>query len=199
MQPTLFDEVHRFWFGPIPDFESFNADRLSLWFGGARDGEIAEQFSVVLGEAEHADIDIAALSLSQQAGLVVLFDQVPRSMFRGQPRSYAFDEKARSVVNIATASRMQPFKLIERAFMTICLGHSEQLADQERAMQHYRDDVAPFAPAGNRFYEAGGIQTAKYLEIIRRFGRFPHRNAILGRETTAEEAEFLAENRMAPF
>ena len=83
--------------------------------------------------------------------------------------------------------------------MTICLGHSERLEDQERALKHYLDDVAPFAPAGNRFLEAGGIQTSKYLDIIKRFGRFPHRNAILGRSTTDEEARFLAENKMAPF
>ncbi len=199
MQPTIFDEVHLFWFGPLPAFDSFNDDRLSLWFGGARDGEIAERFLAALSEAENAALDIAALSPSQQAGLVVLLDQFPRSIFRGQPRSYAFDEKARAVARTASAGGMQRFKLIERAFMGICLGHSEHLADQEFALKHYLDDVAPFAPVENRFYEAGRIQTAKYLDIIKRFGRFPHRNAILGRETTAEEAKFLAANRMAPF
>ncbi len=199
MQPTIFDEVHLFWFGPMSGFDSFNDDRLSLWFGGARDGEIAERFAAALGEAENAAFDIAALSPSQQAGLVVLLDQFPRNIFRGRQQSYAFDEKARAVVKAATAGGMQRFKLIERAFMTICLGHSEHLADQEAALQHYFEDVAPFAPAQNRFYEAGRIQTAKYLDIIKRFGRFPHRNAILVRQTTLEEAQFLAENRMDPF
>ena len=194
-----FDDVHRFWFGPIPDFDSFNDDRLSLWFGGARDAEITARFTSLLDKTEGDAIDAGGLSPSQQVGLVVLLDQLPRSIFRGQPRSYAFDNKARAVVEDATAGSMRQFKLIERAFLTICLGHSERLEDQERAMQHYLDDVAPFAPPGNPFYEAGRVQTAKYLDIIKRFGRFPHRNAILGRATTAEEAQFLAENRMAPF
>ncbi|MCW5715537.1 MAG: DUF924 domain-containing protein [Bauldia sp.] len=199
MQPQILDDVHLFWFGPVPDFASFNDDRFSLWFGGGRDAEIAGLFSAALAEADGAAIDVAVLTPSQQTGLVVLLDQFPRSVFRGEARSYSFDEKARGVVKVATAGGMQPFKLVERAFLTICLGHSEHLDDQERALRYYVEDVGPFAPAGNRFYEAGGIQTAKYLDIIRRFGRFPHRNAILGRETSAEEAQFLAENSMAPF
>ena len=199
VQPTTFDDVHRFWFGPLADFQAFNADRFALWIGGERDLELAERFSATLAGAENAVLDIGELSPAQQVGLVVLLDQLPRSIFRGQARSYAFDEKARAVVNVAIADGMQDFKLVERAFLTICLGHSERLDDQERALEHYRADVAPHAPAGNRFYEAGAIQTAKYLDIIRRFGRFPHRNAILGRQSSADEERFLAENMMAPF
>jgi len=199
MLPTVLDAVHLFWFGPLREFASFNEDRLSLWFGGARDGEVAAQFAETLDETECVEIDVAALTPSQQTGLVLLLDQFPRSLFRGQARSYAFDERARAAVNVTTAGGMERFKLVERAFLTICLGHSERIEDQERAMKHYLDDIAPFAPADNRFYEAGGIQTAKYLDIIRRFGRFPHRNAILGRNTTEDEARFLAENRMAPW
>jgi uncharacterized protein (DUF924 family) len=193
------DDVHRFWFGPLADFQAFNADRFPLWFGGERDLEIAERFSTTLAEAEDAAFDIPALSPERQVGFVVLLDQLPRSIFRGQPRSYAFDEKARAAVNVAIADGMGEFKMVERAFLTICLGHSELLEDQERALKYYRSDVAPYAPVGNRFYEAGGIQTAKYLDIIKRFGRFPHRNAILGRQSSAAEEQFLAENKMAPF
>lgn len=199
MRPTIFNDIHQFWLGPLPEFQSFNSDRLSLWFGGSRDREVEDRFSSVLREAETAAIDVGTLSPMQQIGLVILFDQFPRNIFRGHPDSYAFDEKARHVVNLATVGGMEKFKVIERAFLTICLGHSERLEDQERALQHYRNDVSPYAPAGNRFYEAGGIQTAKYLDIIARFGRFPHRNAILGRQSRAEEEAFLAENRMAPF
>ena len=153
----------------------------------------------MLGNAETATIDVAKLSSAQQVGLVILFDQFPRNIFRGRPRSYDFDERARDLVNLVTEGGMDKFKLIERAFLAICLGHSERLLDQERALEHYRKDISLHAPAGNRFYEAGGIQTAKYLDIIRRFGRFPHRNAILGRKSTVEEERFLAETELAPF
>ena len=199
MLPTVLDRVHFFWFGPLPDFDTFPEDRLSLWFGGARDAEIAGEFEDVLREADGADLELAALSAAQQVALVVLFDQFPRSIFRGHSRSYAYDESARAAAMTACSGGMSRFKLVERAFLTICLGHSERLADQEAALRYYLDEIAPFAPAGNRFYEGGRIQTQKYLEIIRRFGRFPHRNAILGRESTAEEEQFLAESRIAPF
>jgi uncharacterized protein (DUF924 family) len=198
MQTDILEDVHQFWFGPLFDLQSFNADRFTLWFGGGRDAEIATRFSKVLAEPEVELLDVSALSRQQQVGSVILFDQLPRNIFRGQARSYAFDEKARELVNVITADGMQNFKLVERAFLTICLGHSELLEDQERALWHFQHDILPFAPLDNRFYEAGGIQTAKYLDIIRRFGRFPHRNAILGRATTAKEAQFLAENKMAP-
>jgi uncharacterized protein (DUF924 family) len=199
LHPTIFNDIREFWLGPLPEFQSFNADRFPLWFEGARDAEIADRFSPVLGNAETAAIDVGRLTPAQQVGLVILFDQFPRNIFRGQPRSYAFDERAREVVDIVTTCGMDEFKLIERAFLVICLGHSERLQDQERALHHYRNDISPYAPAGNRFYEAGRIQTAKYLDIITRFGRFPHRNAILGRSSSAEEERFLAENEMAPF
>ena len=199
MQPAFYDDVHQFWFGHLPDFNSFNEDRFSLWFGGTRDGEIVERFATALSRAESDVVDVAALTPSQQVGLVILLDQFPRSIFRGLAKSYAYDERARAAVHIATTEGMRPFKLLERAFLTICLAHSEHLSDQECASRHFRDDIGPFAPPDNRFYEGGRIQTAKYLDIIRNFGRFPHRNPILGRETTAEEAQFLSVNKMPPF
>ena len=199
MNSTDLDQVHQFWFGELPEFSSFPSDRTSLWFGSARDAEISERFLPTLDAAGHDSSDVALLSSPQQVALVVLLDQIPRSIFRGRPQSYAFDERARAAVRVATAESMQKFKLIERAFLTICLAHSEHLADQQLALQHYKQDIQPYAPTDNRFYEAGAIQTAKYLAIIQRFGRFPHRNEILGRNTSAEEAKFLAENSMAPF
>jgi uncharacterized protein (DUF924 family) len=196
---AILEEIHAFWFGNIPEFDSFNVDRFPLWFGGARDSEIKEKYATTLTEVAGASQEASKLAPKQQVALVVLLDQFPRSIFRGLPMSYQFDEPARAAVNAATVNGMLPFKLVERAFLTICLGHSEDLQDQKRALKYYLDDVAPFAPPNNRFYEAGRIQTAKYLGIIERFGRFPHRNAILGRTTTAEEARYLEQNDVAPF
>ena len=90
MRTSNLDAVHRFWFGPLDDFQAFNADRMALWFAGKADAEITRRFSATLADAESSSIDVLALSQSQQVGLVVLLDQIPRSIFRGQPRSYAF-------------------------------------------------------------------------------------------------------------
>ena len=79
------------------------------------------------------------------------------------------------------------------------LGHSESLTDQDAALDLFLRDVAPYAPADNRFYQACRIQSQRYCDIIARFGRFPHRNAVLERATTAEEAAFLADAELVPF
>ena len=197
MRTSDLDTVHRFWFGPLGDFQAFNADRMALWFAGKADDEIARRFSETLAWVEFSSIDALALSRSQQVGLVVLLDQFPRNIFRGQPKSYAFDERARRVVDTITAGGMDKFYLVERAFLTICLGHSECLEDQIRAMRHFMNDIKPYAPSDNPLYRAGAVRTAQYLDIITKFGRFPHRNDILGRKTTVEEAEFLVQTQLA--
>ena len=114
--------------------------------------------------------------------LVIALDQFPRNMFRGQAEAFATDPLGRAVARDAIARDFdKQVPQDERQFFYLPLMHSEELADQERCMALSR--------------AAGDDNLAKYAEIhadiIRRFGRFPHRNAILGRSTTAEEQAFL--------
>lgn len=113
--------------------------------------------------------------------------------------SYALDHLARQLACEAIRTGLDRFKLVERAFVILPLGHSESLTDQDHALDLFLRDVAPSAPADNRFYQAGRIQSQKYRDIIARFGRFPHRNAVRGRTTTPEEAAFMADTNLAPF
>lgn len=156
------------------------------WFSKdeAFDAEVAHRY-------EEAWILAAAGALEEWRGapvsalaLVLVLDQFPRNMFRGTPRAFATDPMARDVAgqavafgfDLAVEHRMRPFFFLP--FM-----HSEDLADQERC-------VALYAAAG----EEDGLKWAReHRDIIARFGRFPHRNPILGRETTPDEAAFLAE------
>ena len=201
MLTSTLDDVHAYWFGPLPAFDSFPMDKFPLWFGGdeAVDREVTARFGGALEAAGKAEIDVAGLTSSQQVGLVVLLDQLSRNIHRNAPAAYALDQLARSHAATAIANGFERFKLVERVFVILPFGHSEMLADQDRALSAYLDDIAPFAPEGHRFYEACRIQAQKYRDIIARFGRFPHRNAVLGRATTAEEAQFMAETRMMPF
>jgi uncharacterized protein (DUF924 family) len=114
--------------------------------------------------------------------LLILLDQFPRNMFRGQARAYATDALARA---IAAGALLHGFDAEVptglRTFFYLPFMHSEDLADQEKALAFYRarDD-------------ADGLKWAElHADIIRRFGRFPHRNAALGRATTPEEQAFL--------
>jgi uncharacterized protein (DUF924 family) len=114
--------------------------------------------------------------------LVIVLDQFPRNMFRGSARSFAADPIALAVADRALAQGFdRDMALADRQFFYLPFEHSEHLPDQERC-------CALFA-------EAGDAELLKWAElhadIIRRFGRFPHRNAVLGRVTTIEEQAFL--------
>ncbi len=113
--------------------------------------------------------------------LLILLDQFPRNMFRGQARAFATDPLARAIPAApwCAASTARAAEL--RGFFYLPFEHSEDLADQERGVTLYK-------AAG----DADGLKWAEmHADIIRRFGRFPHRNAALGRVSTPEEQEFL--------
>jgi uncharacterized protein (DUF924 family) len=114
--------------------------------------------------------------------LLLLLDQFPRNMFRGSARAFATDPLARAVAECAIAQGFDAsVASAERAFFYLPFMHSENPADQERSVALWR--------------HAGDGKNRKYAElhagIIRHFGRFPHRNAVLGRATTPEEQAFL--------
>ncbi|TMH22866.1 MAG: DUF924 domain-containing protein, partial [Betaproteobacteria bacterium] len=113
--------------------------------------------------------------------LVVTLDQFPRNMFRGTARAFASDSAALAAARETIA---QGFDLllspVERLFIYLPFAHAEDLAAQRRSLSLFRE------------LDPEDMRSAKrHYEIIARFGRFPHRNAILGRQSTAEEAEFL--------
>ncbi|GGE27195.1 hypothetical protein GCM10007276_00430 [Agaricicola taiwanensis] len=116
--------------------------------------------------------------------LTIVLDQVPRNIYRGTPRAFATDGLARHASDVVRAmgwDRRVPRAL--RAFFYLPLEHSEDLADQELCCALFQ-----------AMKDADGLRWAEiHRDIIARFGRFPHRNEILGRTTTAEEARFLAE------
>ncbi|MGE3305281.1 MAG: DUF924 family protein [Rhizobiaceae bacterium] len=134
----------------------------------------------------------------QQLGLVILLDQLPRNAFRGSAQAYATDAAALAVCRRIAASGPGGFKLIERLFLILPFGHSESLEDQDRSLALAEEHYFPFAAPDHFFTQASRQQSALYRDIIARFGRFPHRNAILGRETTDEEAQFMAETKPSP-
>lgn len=113
--------------------------------------------------------------------LLLLLDQFPRNMFRGEARAFATDPLARAVASRAILNGYDGAFPDLRAFFYVPFEHSENLADQERGVALYK--------AAN---DADGLKWAQlHADIIRRFGRFPHRNPVLGRVTTPEEQAFL--------
>lgn len=157
---------HAVWFGKDPMFDQKFRESFAAEHGAAARGELMPWLATAEG----------ALSL------VVLLDQYPRNAFRGTARMYATDPLARIVADVALLHQYD--RAVDpsvRGFFYLPFGHSEHLHDQERAVELCADLPEP-APSHSR----------RHRDIIARFGRFPHRNAILGRASTDEETDWLA-------
>jgi len=160
------------------------------WFtkDDAFDAEIRHRFLATHEKAAAHELAGWEQSAEGALALLILLDQFPRNMFRNSPRAFATDRQARAITAAALLRGFDAQVPADmRAFFYLPFEHSEDLADQERG-------VALFAAAG----DADNLKWAKlHADIIRRFGRFPHRNAVLGRATTPEEQAFLDEGGFA--
>jgi uncharacterized protein (DUF924 family) len=147
------------------------------------DAEVTRLFSEAHSAAAEGRLDVWQEHPVGALALVLLLDQFPRNMFRGSPRAYATDEQARQAAKSALARGFAESVALElRPFFFLPFMHSEALADQELC-------IALYDKAGDQ----DGLKWAReHRDIVAMFGRFPHRNAALGRETTAEENRYLA-------
>jgi len=179
-------EILDFWFG-APGSETAGKSRKE-WFqkDSAFDQEIRCRFRSVYEQAAAGQLDAWQETPRGALALVLLFDQFPRNMFRGTPAAFATDSKALAVAQNALAQGFdQQLPPVQRQFFYFPLEHSENL-------EHQRQAVERFAAIKDNPETADSYPYAvRHWEIIERFGRFPHRNSILDRETTPEEAEFL--------
>jgi uncharacterized protein (DUF924 family) len=144
------------------------------------DRDFRERFITLHERAAAGELDESWMKDAESAlALVILLDQFPRNSFRGAARAFATDAHARAIADRAIAAKFDQLVPKElRFFFYLPFEHSESPADQERSVAlHAAIGMAEWAE--------------KHRDIIRRFGRFPHRNGVLGRETTAEERAFL--------
>ncbi|HSO07878.1 MAG TPA: DUF924 family protein [Pelomicrobium sp.] len=180
------DEILMFWFGPHPRY----AERRKLWFGkdSALDAELRRRFEAVWRRAGAGELASWESGPEQALALTILLDQFPRNMFRDTPEAFATDRQAREVATRAIERGFdRAVPSVKRFFFYLPFEHSEDLADQERSVRlssQFRDD-ADLADV----YD----YAVRHRDVIARFGRFPHRNAIIGRESTSAEIEFLRE------
>ena len=127
-----------------------------------------------------------------QLALIVLTDQFPRNMYRDTPAAFAFDALARRWCHEGIeAEADRALRPIERVFFYLPLEHSESLADQDLSLSVFRELALEAAPAMRESFDNFASYAVRHHAVIARFGRFPHRNAILGRASTPEEAAFL--------
>ena len=168
------DQVLDFWFGVDP----------KKWYlkDDAFDAEIRRRFLPTYEAAAAGTLAAWENAPDSALALVIVLDQFPRNMFRGSPRAFAADPLALSIAKRAIAQDFdRKLDLPKRNFFYLPFQHSEDFADQDRGVELSRQNS-----------DADGVKWAElHADIIRRFGRFPHRNAVLGRTTTPEEQAFL--------
>jgi uncharacterized protein (DUF924 family) len=177
-------EVLLFWFGPAAE----RGKPHKRWFvnSEAFDREVRERFLPLYEKAAAGKLAHLKDSAADCLALIVVLDQFPRNMFRGTPRAFATDSLALETARHAVACGFDRALLpVERLFVYLPFEHSEVLADQERSCDLTR--ALDAYPETNDVYR----YALAHRDIIQRFGRFPHRNAILGRTSTPEELEFL--------
>jgi len=180
-------EILNFWFR-CEDEEGSGKFR-EAWFTKDRefDREIRDRFEPVYEEAAGGGLDHWKSEARSCLALIIVLDQFPRNMYRGDARMYAADEKAREAarhaIEHAYDRELSPYG---RLFMYLPFEHSEELDDQRLSVELFRGLSTEMGSEDLLGY------AVRHLEIVERFGRFPHRNEILGRRTTPEEAEFLS-------
>lgn len=178
--------ILNFWFGD-PHSPDYGQPR-SQWFekDPAFDQQIRDQFETDYWQAMAGHLNHWVSSAAGCLALVLLQDQFPRNLFRNTPQAFASDAHALEVAETAIAQGFDRQLLpVQRWFIYLPFEHSEDLATQERSLQLWeelRDHPA----------SASCIEYAqRHYEVIRQFDRFPHRNEILGRDSTPAELEFL--------
>ncbi|MGL5058554.1 MAG: DUF924 family protein [Microcoleus sp.] len=179
-------EILDFWFGK-PDSPEFGNSQ-KKWFEKNLDfdsevrSRFLQQYELAVSDRLNAWQD----SPQECLAFIILLDQFSRNMFRGTPQAFAADGRALSAAEKAVKNKFdREFLPVQRWFIYLPFEHSENLSHQQKS-------VELFSQLGSDADSKMVIDYAKrHLEVIERFGRFPHRNQILGRETTPEEAEFL--------
>lgn len=193
---TTPESVLDFWFGEPAEADAGLMAKIRRWFvgGPGMDREVTERFGPTVEAALDGALDAWATTARGRLALVIVLDQFTRNVYRGDPRTYAGDSRAQRLALEAFDQGLdRGLSYVERLFLSMPLLHSEDLGLHGRLGEIVREGSAS-APPEYRVMAAMNVEQAeKYASIIARFGRFPHRNAILGRETTPEEASFLVD------
>ena len=184
------------WFGHAESPDEISADKGKLWFGkkDSQDLEARERFGVFVDQALAGELTEWTQRPEGWLAMVLLLDQLPRMIFRDSPKAFSGDLRAQKLVAQGIAANFdRQLKPIQRVFIYLVFEHCENLAVQNEAVSRFIDLLAE-QPESERAVFADNLDYAeRHRKVIARFGRFPHRNAVLGRESTAEELAFLSQ------
>lgn len=188
------EDVLAYWFGQLQDGWFSDADeRRKLWFGSREsdDSDMREKFGGLISRALNGELESWRETDSGMCAYIILLDQMTRATGRGTSAAFAGDRKALAACKAGMASGADArLPAAHCLFFYMPLEHSEDLADQHLCVSVFDKLQTRFPDRAQAFADSADY-ARKHLEIIVKFGRFPHRNQILGRAATEEEEQFL--------
>ena len=192
---TEFEQVLEFWFGACGPDGALDRVRQQMWFSGGRqhDATIRKRFGKLHRRAAHSELDAEwAATPRGRIALIVVLDQFSRHIHRGTAAAFAQDPAAQRLA-MAGVERGVNRELIpaQRAFFYLPFEHAEDVKLQRIGVRHFERLATEVAPAWRKEYASFADYAGHHRDIVERFGRFPHRNRMLGRASTPEEVEFL--------
>ncbi|MFY0729579.1 DUF924 family protein [Pseudomonas sp. NFX15] len=183
------------WFGEAESSSEVAAQKGKLWFGkrASQDLEAQTRFGDWAEQALAGGLTEWMQRPDGWLALVLLLDQIPRMIFRDSPKAFSGDLRAQKLVAQGIAAdfdrQLQP---IQRVFIYLVFEHSENLAVQNEGVSRYLQLVAQQPESDRALFSDYLDYAERHQKVIAQFGRFPHRNAVLGRESTSEELVFLS-------
>ncbi len=189
------ETILEFWFGEDTDDSVVAKNKSALWWSKNPDvdAEMRQRFESFVDRAAAGELSDWQSSPRGRLALILLTDQFPRSIYRDSPNAFAYDSKALAwcIDGIDQGMDLQ-LRPIERVFFYLPLEHAESLEHQDRSVKQFRRLLDEVGAGQTKVFEEYLDFAVRHRDIIARFGRFPHRNKILGREPTSDELAFLA-------
>jgi uncharacterized protein (DUF924 family) len=188
-------EILDFWFGSLDDNGFAEPGKAKLWFGGkAADALIAERFGKWVTYALASKLDAWADNAEGLMALVTLLDQFPRNIYRGSRRAFSGDARARDWANLAIANGIdRSMPPAWRLMLYMPLQHAENLSDQNLSVAMYELLLASTPEQCCERVTDSLRWARRHRDIVARYGRFPHRNAVMQRPSTEQERDWLAQ------
>ena len=190
-----FEAVLKFWFKEQQLSAPQIDGRMEVWFGGDAvfDEEIIRNFSQDVEDASAGRLDHWASNPHGRLALILLLDQFRRNIYRNKAEAFEKDPVALKLcVEGAMEKKDQGLSPIERVFFYMPLQHAESRKVQEKSCEIYNKLADAVSPTFRETFQTVAQFAELHADIVRQFGRFPHRNTLLGRESTPEEAVYLA-------
>lgn len=188
------EEILAFWFEDAAEDPSKARNRSAFWFAAsaAVDESISLRFSDSLGCAARGELAAWEHTARSCLALVLLLDQFSRNIYRGMAEAFQHDSQAIDVASRGVAAGyLEHLSPVEQCMLIMPYEHSEQLSVQRAGIELFEGVVDRASTEWKPSSQGSLVYARRHLEIIERFGRFPHRNAALGRESTIEEREYL--------